>query len=271
MALLTKLLLIAGGATILDATVSSVNSDKVLASLDEPAPYNVSGPKVSVIIPTLEEEEYLPPLLTSIQHQTYTPIETVISDSSPPESKEATRIIASSYSNVRMVDSPKLNVARGRNIGAAAASGEVLVFCDADIILSHTFIERLVEALQRGAILSHGNQVDESGWLNMTNPIRWHLKPNNYTTGRGVAIKREHFFSLPTGGFDEACDPKEGCREDLKIGADVERSFGPGSVRLVRDALVWHSSRRPLFESTLWEKRGWRRGRTIDSGWSPGR
>ncbi len=64
---------------------------KAFGSLDQSPAYRVTGPLVSVVIPALEEQNYLPLLLTSIQNQTYESIEVIVADSSPPESHELTQ------------------------------------------------------------------------------------------------------------------------------------------------------------------------------------
>src|SRR5688572_19982071 len=84
---------------------------------------------LSIIIPTYNEEEYLPFLLRSIKGQTYKDYEIIVADAF---SKDKTREIAASF-DVRVVDGGP--VAVGRNNGAKAAKGEVLLFLDADVVL----------------------------------------------------------------------------------------------------------------------------------------
>lgn len=218
----------------------------------EPPPYRCDGPLVSVIIPTLNEEDFLPLLLTSIRNQTYQPIEVVVADSSTDNSPEVARSFG-----VTVVTVPELNVSRARNEGARAARGDILVFMDADCILEPPFVEKLVRMLNQGAVLAHGTDcIYDSGWRNLWEGFSRNLKPRLFTTGRGVAIRRTDFFKV--GGYDEGCDPTKGCREDLLFGQDVESTFGPGSVVLDRDALVATSARRPIRLGGVWRERGWR-------------
>lgn len=84
---------------------------------------------LSIVIPTYNEEEYLPFLLRSIQGQTYKDYEIIVADAS---STDKTREIAASF-GARVVEGGK--VAVGRNAGAAAAKGENLLFLDADVVL----------------------------------------------------------------------------------------------------------------------------------------
>ncbi|MBA7680515.1 hypothetical protein ES703_88832 [subsurface metagenome] len=235
--------------------------EKAMEALHQPPLYKTTGSLVSIVIPTLQEEDWIEPLLTSIRNQTYEPIEIVISDSSLPDPKRLTREIAEQY-DARMVDSPNLNVSAGRNRGAEAATGEILLFCDADCIFAHDFTEKLVSLLENGAVLAHGSDCFYDNAISNTlhSPWRW-LKFPSHTTGRGVAIRATDFFSI--GGYDEGCDPTLGCREDLDLGRRVMEHFGRDSVRIDRGALVATSARRPAsFWSgrVPWPERGYRNG-----------
>jgi glycosyltransferase involved in cell wall biosynthesis len=91
---------------------------------------------LSIIIPTFNEEKYLPYLLESLQAQTFKDFEIIVADN---DSKDATRSIASK-AGARVVGGGM--PARGRNTGAIAAQGEWLLFLDADVILPVDFLER---------------------------------------------------------------------------------------------------------------------------------
>lgn len=261
-----SLLVIGTGVTtgVLTAYLTSRVVGSQIEKAFEPPPYRVSGPLVSAIIPTLEEEGYLPQLLETIANQTYEPIEVVVGDSSPPDSAAKTREICQAY-GAKYVYVPQLNVSRGRNAGAVEARGEALVFIDADVLLSPTYIEAVVEALQQGAVLAHGaDMVGEKSLFSTASVIlRGWLKPSAHTTGRGIAIWRDAFWEV--GGYDEALDPITGVREDLDLGRKVRETFGPGAIKLLRTAWVVESPRRInlLGAGSWWKTRGVRDGRVI--------
>lgn len=98
--------------------------------------------KVSIIIPTLNEEKILPRLLDSIKSQNFDDYEVIIADA---HSKDRTREIASEYGCL-VVDGGLPGA--GRNAGAAAAQGDFLFFLDADVILPHGFIRNVYEEMQ---------------------------------------------------------------------------------------------------------------------------
>jgi len=227
-------------------------------------PYRVRGPLVSAVIPTLEEEDYLPQLLETIANQTYEPIEVLVGDSSPPNSAEATREICQAY-GARYVYVPVGNISRARNIPARDAQGEILVFIDADVLLTPTYIEAVVDALQQGAVLAHGADGVGGNALLRTAWVIGHswLKPSDYTSGRGIAIWRTAFWKV--GGYDEALDPITGVREDLDLGRKVRETFGARAIKLLRTAWVVEDPRRvrKLGSASWWKARGVRNGRVI--------
>ncbi len=84
---------------------------------------------LSIIIPTYNEEGYLPRLLASIRSQRFDGYEIVVADA---RSTDRTREIAQKF-GARVVDGGMPGP--GRNRGAAAAKGDVLLFLDADVVL----------------------------------------------------------------------------------------------------------------------------------------
>lgn len=99
---------------------------------------------LSIIIPTRNEEEYLPYLLRSIKAQTLAEYEIIVADAA---STDRTREIAVEY-GARVVEGGL--PAKGRNLGAAAAQGEILLFLDADVILPDPwFVQKTVAEFER--------------------------------------------------------------------------------------------------------------------------
>ncbi len=95
-------------------------------------------PVVSIIVPTLNEEEDLPILLDSIKAQSFTSYEVIVADAG---SKDRTQEIAQA-AGAKVV--PGGMPGPGRNRGAEAARGELLFFFDADVDLPPDFLERAV-------------------------------------------------------------------------------------------------------------------------------
>jgi len=107
------------------------------------------NPFFSIVIPCLNEEKYLPKLLTSLSKQTYRNFEVILVDG---QSEDATRSVFQEYKSrlpaQRLIISNKRNVGYQRNLGAKQAKGEILVFLDADCQVKRNFLKQLRE-LQR--------------------------------------------------------------------------------------------------------------------------
>lgn len=92
--------------------------------------------KLSIIIISKNEEKHIGKLLDSILKQQFpVPYEIILADA---QSKDATATIAKRY-GVRVV--PGGLPSAGRNSGARHATGDLLLFMDADTIMPHRFLK----------------------------------------------------------------------------------------------------------------------------------
>lgn len=97
---------------------------------------------LTIVIPTKNEEAYLPTLLESIHQQTVQPKEIIVADA---QSTDGTRNIAVSY-GARIVEGGL--VSAGRNAGAKEASTDFILFLDADVELRDPeFLEKAMGEL----------------------------------------------------------------------------------------------------------------------------
>jgi len=99
-------------------------------------------PELSIIIPTLNEEKYLPKLLKSIKKQSYKDYEIIVADAG---SKDKTRKITKKY-RCRVVKGGMPAV--GRNAGAKVAIGNLLLFLDSDVILPKGFLKKAIKEFE---------------------------------------------------------------------------------------------------------------------------
>lgn len=91
--------------------------------------------KVSVIIPSFNEEKYIPYTLFHILQQK--PYEVIVADS---YSTDKTKKIAEKM-GAKVISCPKSTPAAGRNAGAGHAKGDIFLFLDADTIAYYNLLD----------------------------------------------------------------------------------------------------------------------------------
>ena len=91
-----------------------------------------------IIIPTYNEEEYLPVLLESIKQQDFSDYEIIVADA---DSKDNTVKIAEEYGCI-VVEGGMPAV--GRNNGAKVAKGDYLLFLDSDLKLTEDYLAKVI-------------------------------------------------------------------------------------------------------------------------------
>src|SRR4051794_2793287 len=99
-----------------------------------------AGATVSVVICAFNEAEHVDRLLSSLAVQTRPPLEVLVVDDG---STDHTSAIAKSQGALVLRVAHR-GPARGRNLGARIASGDILIFLDGDMSCEPRFIEMLV-------------------------------------------------------------------------------------------------------------------------------
>lgn len=108
----------------------------------------MSAPLVSIVIPSWNHAETLGSCLASIEKQTYRSIEIIVVDDGSTDGTEVqfgARTFSVPYHFVRLVENR--GAAAARNEGARHATGEFILFVDADEVLAPLAIEKMVSAL----------------------------------------------------------------------------------------------------------------------------
>lgn len=146
---------IAGSSNGRTTLSESVN----LGSIPSPATNNSMEAPASIIIPTLNEENYLPLLLSSLE-KVSSPLDIIVVDGN---SEDDTVGVADKYvslfrgnSSLRVIKSPKRGISLQRNMGAAIAKYDLLIFCDADVVIpSAEAYDELISSFQaRGLVVA---------------------------------------------------------------------------------------------------------------------
>ena len=97
-------------------------------------------PFFSIIIPTLNEESYLPDLLKDLKQQTFSDFEILVVDA---QSTDKTPQIVKKNQKAILINSPKADISNQRNLGGKNAKGKYFLFIDADTRLPTYFLEGL--------------------------------------------------------------------------------------------------------------------------------
>lgn len=110
--------------------------------------------KVSVIIPTLNEEKRIGLLLDSLKKQTVKPYEVIIVDGGSTDNTldicETKSISdkATGYPATNLYEKLGMKVGAARNYGARMAEGDILAFIDADCVLDRHWIQGIIEGFK---------------------------------------------------------------------------------------------------------------------------
>ncbi|MGH9970075.1 MAG: glycosyltransferase [Pyrinomonadaceae bacterium] len=105
---------------------------------------------VSVVIPVRDEVQSLPALVASLQAQTFPPAEVVIVDGgSTDETVALGRRLTEGDGRFRIVEAGPATPGRGRNVGTVGARSEWIAYTDAGIQLEPTWLDRLVQEVER--------------------------------------------------------------------------------------------------------------------------
>jgi glycosyltransferase involved in cell wall biosynthesis len=100
---------------------------------------------VSVVVPCYRQGHLLGDAIDSVVSQTYPAVEIVVVNDGSDDDTEA---VAHRYGRrVRYVSQPNAGLAAARNAGIAAASGDYLLFLDADDLLDPSAIAALVDVM----------------------------------------------------------------------------------------------------------------------------
>jgi len=171
--------------------------------------------KFSVIIPTLNEAGNIGNLLAALQAQEYSgDWEIIVSDG---DSDDDTPDIVDSFAGVLLLRGA-CGVSRQRNVGAQSASGELLVFMDADDFPAPDFLQRIAQSYRRFpfAVACPWFVAQDSGFLvrvlYLGFNILFFMGQGWLKTGSGVCLIVQKTVFETIGGFDES----------LHLGEDVQ-------------------------------------------------
>jgi glycosyltransferase involved in cell wall biosynthesis len=203
-----------------------------------------------VIVCAHNESAYLQSCLYSLLAQTRPPDELLVINNA---STDSTRAVAQRIPDVLVVDEPRKGLVIARETGRQMATGEVLVYLDADCRAPLAWLERIERRFAR-----------DPGLMALTGPYRYYdwdwwgrslMRAYDFTLAPGTQLLVKHLLRIGTlfyggnfavrrtaleqiGGFDTSI---EFHGEDTNVG---RRLFRIGKVALAYDCYLYTSARR---------------------------
>lgn len=161
---------------------------------------------VSIVIPAFNEEKLLPRTLSHLQaslREASIEAKIVVTDNN---STDATAKVARSL-GAEVVFEPVNQIARARNAGAARATGEFLIFVDADTLVEAETLRQAIDALETGEVCAGGALVrGETPFTGFAVFLvafwTWLSRTRQLAAGAFVFCRRDAFEAV--GGFDES-------------------------------------------------------------------
>jgi len=220
---------------------------------------DAAAPLVSVVLPVRNAGDTIDEQLTALSRQTYTgDWELVISDNGSTDGTMGRAAAWEGGLPIRFVDaSQRRGVAHARNVGISAAHGDYILICDADDVVSSTWMEHMVDALHEHDIVTgRGDRTR----LNPPELYEWmgdvdqtdaetNYGYRRYAAGGNLGVRREVAIAL--AGFDET----------LLRGEDMDWSwraqYAGYDVHFERDAVVhYRHSPNPYRVARTWFRSG---------------
>lgn len=178
----------------------------------------MTKPFFSIIIPALNEEKYLPHLLSDLAAQSYRDFEVIVADGESTDKTVAlAKSLKKSLPSLKIVTSSKRHVCVQRNLGAKSADADWLIFMDADNRLPPYFLQGIKYRLEMSPcdlatcyIQSDQNTAKDKNIALAINYAMEILKnSSSYQVLESMVIIKKTCFEQ-IGGFDEHTNYGEG-------------------------------------------------------------
>jgi glycosyltransferase involved in cell wall biosynthesis len=199
---------------------------------------------LSIIIPTLNEEKYLPKLLKNLKEKNFDNLEIIVSDAN---SQDQTKKIALEYNCIYVTSSIK-KPAHQRNQGARKASNEIILFLDADVILPDNFLNKAQQEFKKRNLGAASFYMKFSSrkisyriysiFYRLICFLAQYIRPASI--GAAIMVNKEVHLKI------------KGFREDLYVAEDYDYGYRVSKevkFRMIRSTFFYFSNRR-------WEKEG---------------
>jgi len=201
-------------------------------------------PRVSVVVCAYNAERTIDQCLASLAVLNYPDYEVIVVNDG---SRDRTREIAESYEYCRIINQPNKGLSVARNVGAEAATGEIVAYTDSDCVADPDWLTYLVAKMEASALAACGGPnfpppedalVPAAVAVAPGGPTHVLISDEvaEHIAGCNMAFRREALLQL--GGFDPvyraAGDDVDICWRFQDAGYTI--GFSPAAV-------VWHFRR----------------------------
>ena len=201
-------------------------------------------PRVSVVVCAYNAERTMEPCLVSLQQLNYPDYEVIVVNDG---STDRTLEIAERFPYARIISQPNKGLSAARNVGAEAATGEIVAYTDSDCVADPEWLAYMVGTMERHGYVACGGPnypppeeslVPSAVAVSPGGPTHVLLTDETaeHIAGCNMAFRRD--VLLRCGGFDPifraAGDDVDMCWRLLDLGYTI--GFSPA-------AMVWHFRR----------------------------
>ena len=218
--------------------------EQVFATAPFSADQRAKWPKVSVVVCAHNAADTIDDCLASLTALTYKNYELIVVNDG---SRDPTSSIARSHTGVRVIDVPNGGLSIARNVGLAAATGEIVAYTDADVRVDADWLTYLIQPMLASNLAGAGgpNVVpDGDPWVAQCvarapgGPTHVMLDDRiaEHIPGCNMAFRRDALLSID--GFNPVY---------LRAGDDVDICWRLQTkglrIGFAPSALVWHHRR----------------------------
>ncbi|HLJ20271.1 MAG TPA: glycosyltransferase, partial [Stellaceae bacterium] len=230
----------------------------VARRFQEPIPPGLAhSPRVSVVVCSYNAERTMEACLASLEHLNYPNYEVIVVNDG---STDCTLEIAQRFPYARIISQPNKGLSVARNVGAEAATGEIVAYTDSDCVADPDWLTYLVSTMERKQLVACGGPnfpppedslVPSAVAVSPGGPTHVLLTDETaeHIAGCNMAFRRDTLLAL--GGFDPtyraAGDDVDMCWRFQDAGHTI--GFSPA-------AIVWHF-RRNTVGAYIGQQRGY--------------
>ena len=228
--------------------------ERYLGPIPPPLP---RAPRVSVVVCAYNAERTMEACLASLEHLNYPDYEVVVVNDG---SKDRTLEISERFGYCRIISQPNMGLSVARNVGAEAATGEIVAYTDSDCVADPDWLIYLVAKMEDSELVAcggpnfpppEGSLVPAAVAVSPGGPTHVLLSDDvaEHIAGCNMAFRRDVLLRL--GGFDPvyraAGDDVDICWRLQDAGHTI--GFSPVAV-------VWHF-RRNTVQAYIGQQRGY--------------